>query len=169
MAISFNQASVPGLAGQAQFGNVGPEMFGNALNQWREYTKEMTKEEKDRFGPQLIERLFPSADENIVRRALEQQERYLSKDYQEQMLELADKYQTKKGIRQTAFNMFGSGMDNLMKGIGMSMNPYGTPEGLQNYLALTVGAPQAMAAGYQGLRTPMAIPAVQGGNAPTYF
>jgi hypothetical protein len=100
---------------------------------------------------------------------LEQQARYSSPEYQEQMLEMADKYQTKKGIRQSAFNMFGSGMDNLMKGIGMSMNPYGTPEGLQNYLALTASAPQAMAAGYQALRNPMNIPTVQGGNAPTYF
>jgi len=169
MAISFNQASVPGLAGQAQFGNTGPEMFGNALNQWREYSKGMSEDEKNRLGPQLIQSLFPSADENIVKRALEQQERYLSKDYQEEMLELADKYQTKKGIKQTAFNMFGSGMDSLMKGIQMSMNPYGTPEALQNVLALRVAAPQAMAAGYQGLRTPLSIPSVSPPGAPTYF
>lgn len=82
---------------------------------------------------------------------------------------MADKYQTRKGVRQTAFNMFGSGMDNLMKGIGMSMNPYGTPEGLQNYLALTVAAPQAAAAGYQAMRTPLNIPSVQIGSGPAYF
>jgi len=169
MAITFNQASVPGLAGQMQFGNTGPEAFGSALNQWREFTKGMSEEEKKTLGPQLLQSLFPSGDENIVGKILQQQERYSSPEYQEQMLEMADKYQTKKGIRQTAFNMFGSGFDNLMKGIGMSMNPYGTPEGLQNYLALTVAAPEAMAAGYRNLRTPMAIPAVQGGSAPTYF
>jgi hypothetical protein len=169
MAITFNQNSVPALAGQMQFGNTSPQVFGDALNQWREYTKGMSDEEKKLFGPQLIQGLFPSGDENIVNRILEQQERYGSIENQEKLLELADKYQTKKGIKQTAFNMFGSGMDNLMKGIGMSMNPYGTPEGLQNYLALTVAAPEAMAAGYRNLRTPMAIPAVQGGSAPTYF
>jgi hypothetical protein len=169
--MSFNQASLSklGLAGQAQFGNTSPDMFGNALNQWRDFTKDMSAEEKQLFGPQLIQGLFPSGDENIVKGILEQQARYSSPEYQEQMLEMADKYQTKKGIRQSAFNMFGSGMDNLMKGIGMSMNPYGTPEGLQNYLALTASAPQAMSAGYQALRNPMNIPTVQGGNAPTYF
>jgi len=169
--MSFNQASLSklGLAGQAQFGNTSPDMFGNALNQWREFTKDMSAEEKQLFGPQLIQGLFPSGDENIVKGILEQQARYSSPEYQEQMLQLADKYQTKKGIKQTAFNMFGSGMDSLMKGVGMSMNPYGTPEGLQNYLALTVAAPQAMAAGYQGVRTPLNIPAVQVGSGPSYF
>ena len=169
--MSFNQASLSklGLAGQAQFGNTSSDMFGNALNQWREFTKDMSAEEKQLFGPQLIQGLFPSGDENIVKGILEQQARYSSPEYQEQMLEMADKYQTKKGIKQTAFNMFGSGMDSLMKGVGMSMNPYGTPEGLQNYLALTVAAPQAMAAGYQGVRTPLNIPAVQVGSGPSYF
>lgn len=163
------KGSTPMLAGQSAFGKAGPEAFGSALSQWREFTKGMSEEEKKTLGPQLIQSLFPSGDENIVGKILEQQERYASPEYQEQMLEMADKYQTKKGIRQTAFNMFGSGFDNLMKGMGMAMNPYGTREGLQNYLALTVAAPQAMAAGYQGVRTPMAIPAVQGGSAPTYF
>jgi hypothetical protein len=174
MAITFNQASVPGLAGQMQFGNTGPDMWGETLKRINQLEsdplfKGLTPEAQQQYRTSAMTSLFPSGDENIVRRILENQERYGSKEYQEQMLEMADKYQTKKGIRQTAFNMFGSGFDNLMKGIGMSMNPYGTPEGLQNYLALTVAAPEAMAAGYRNLRTPMAIPAVQGGSAPTYF
>jgi hypothetical protein len=169
--MSFNQASLSklGLAGQAQFGNTSPDMFGNALNQWREFTKDMSAEEKQLFGPQLIQGLFPSEDASIIKGFIDQQKETTSLPYMEKALEMADKYQTKKGIRQSAFNMFGSGMDNLMKGIGMSMNPYGTPEGLQNYLALTASAPQAMSAGYQALRNPMNIPTVQGGNAPTYF
>jgi multidrug efflux pump subunit AcrB len=150
------------------------EQFQERMNRFNQFVRNQSKEDIERIkelglGPALAQGFFPSCDENIVKGILEQQARYSSPEYQEQMLEMADKYQTKKGIRQSAFNMFGSGMDNLMKGIGMSMNPYGTPEGLQNYLALTASAPQAMSAGYQALRNPMNIPTVQGGNAPTYF
>ena len=169
MGITFNQASVPGLAGQMQFGNTGPESFQQGLNTWRQLTKDMTEEEKKTLGPQLLQSLFPSGDERIVSGFVDIAKEQMSIPYQEQLMEMADKYQTRKGIRQTAFNMFGSGMDNLMKGIGMSMNPYGTPEGLQNYLALTVAAPEAMASGYRNVRTPMNIPAVQAPGAPTYF
>jgi hypothetical protein len=146
------------------------ERFQDVLNRLNQLDEKQIQKIKDLgLGPSLAQGLFPSGDENIVNRILEQQARYSSPEYQEQMLEMADKYQTRKGVRQTAFNMFGSGFDNLMKGIGMSMNPYGTPEGLQNYLALTVAAPEAMAAGYRNLRTPINIPAVQSPGAPTYF
>jgi multidrug efflux pump subunit AcrB len=150
------------------------EQFQERMNRFNQFVRNQSKEDIERIkelglGPALAQGFFPSGDETIVNRVLEQQARYSSPEYQEQMLQLADKYQTKKGIKQTAFNMFGSGMDSLMKGVGMSMNPYGTPEGLQNYLALTVAAPQAMAAGYQGVRTPLNIPAVQVGSGPSYF
>ena len=169
--MSFNQASLGnlGLAGQAGFGFQTGDRFQDGLNRYREATKGMSEEEKKLFAPQLIQSLFPSGDDTLVRGILEDVQKKGTKEYQEEMLELADKYQTRKGVRQTAFNLFGSGMDNLMKGIGMSMNPYGTREGLQSYLALTAAAPQAMSAGYQGLRTPMNIPAVQVGSGPTYF
>lgn len=169
--MSFNQASLGklGLAGQAGFGFQTGDNFQEGLNRYRQATQGMSEEEKKLFAPQLIQSLFPSGDDTLVRGILEDVQKKGTKEYQQEMLELADKYQTRKGIRQSAFNLFGSGMDNLMKGIGMSMNPYGTPEGLQNYLALTAGAPQAMAAGYQSFRTPMNIPAVQGGSAPAYF
>jgi len=161
--------STPMLAGQSTFGNTGLEGFQQGLNNWRQLTKDMTEEEKKDLGGQLRQSLFPSGDERLVSGFVDLAREQMSLPYMEKVMEMTDKYQTKKGIRQTAFNMFGSGFDNLMKGMGMSMNPYGTREGLQNYLALTVAAPQAMAAGYQGVRTPMAIPAVQGGSAPTYF
>lgn len=169
--MSFNQASLGklGLAGQTTFGTQTGDRFQEGLNRWREVTKGMSKEEREALGPQLLQSLFPSSDENIVSGFVDIARQQMSPEYQERMLEMADKYQTRKGIRQTAFNMFGSGMDNLMKGIGMSMNPYGTPEGLQNYLALKVAAPEAMASGYQRLRTPISMPSVQGGSAPTYF
>ena len=166
--MSFNQASLSklGLAGQAQFGQISPDLFQERLNIYRSLN---TDKERDLIGPSLFQNLIPTADESLVKSLVEESRRRGSKEYQEEMLELADKYQTRKGVRQTAFNLFGSGMDNLMKGIGMSMNPYGTREGLQSYLALTAAAPQAMSAGYQGLRTPMNIPAVQVGSGPTYF
>jgi hypothetical protein len=176
--MSFNQSSlnklglgggqIP-LAGAGQFGTQTGEAFQQGLNNWRQLTQGMTEEEKKTLGPQLMQSLFPSADENIVSGFVNLTREQMSPEYQERMLEMADKYQTRKGVRQTAFNMFGSGFDNLMKGVGMSMNPYGTPEGLQNYLALTVAAPQAMSEGYRNLRTPMSIPAVQAPGAPTYF
>lgn len=169
--MSFNQASLGklGLAGQLQFGTQTGDRFQEGLNRWREVTKGMSKEEREALGPQLLQSLFPSSDENIVSGFVNLTREQMSPEYQERMLEMADKYQTRKGLRQTAFNMFGKGMDNLTKGIGMSMNPYGTPEGLQNYLALTVAAPQAMGSGYQALRTPMSIPSVQVGAGPAYF
>lgn len=105
----------------------------------------------------------------LVRGILEQTARYSSPEYQQQMLELADKYQTRKGLRQTAFNLFGSGVENLTKGIAMSMNPYGNEQGLQRYLALTASMPQALSSSYQAMRTPMTIPGVQVQSAPTYF
>lgn len=157
-----------GLAGQRGFGLVNPELFQEYKNFVSSQDfKELPKEDQTAFRNQLLSGM--GGENQIVRDILEQQARYSSPEYQEQMLELADKYQTRKGVKQTAFNMFGSGMDSLMKGIAMSRHPYGTPEGLQNYLALTVAAPQAMAAGYQGVRTPISIPPVQGGSAPTYF
>lgn len=157
-----------GLAGQRGFGLMNPELFQEFQNIVNSPDfKKLEDADKSALRTQLLSGM--SGENQMVRDILDQQARYASPEYQEQMLELADKYQTKKGVKQTAFNMFGSGFDSLMKGIGMSMNPYGTPEGLQNYLALTVAAPEAMAAGYRNLRTPMNIPAVQPPGAPTYF
>ena len=169
--MGFNQASLSklGLAGQAQFGTQTGDDFQNRLNQFREATQGMSEEEKKLFSPQIIQNLFPSADSNLVGSLVDIAKQQMTPEYQERMLEMADKYQTRKGVRQTAFNMFGSGMDNLMKGIGMSMNPYGTPEALQNTLAIQLAGAQGMGQAYNAMRTPLAIPAVQGGSAPTYF
>ena len=180
--MSFNQRSLNKLGlgggqipfpGTTQFGQTSSGLFGDYLGNLRNLETQL---EGFGFSPERKEQIvqgylsnMPSASDRLVEGILADVQRKGTKEYQEEQLELADKYQTRKGIRQTAFNMFGSGMDNLMKGIGMSMNPYGTPEGLQNYLALTVAAPQAMSEGYRNLRTPMAIPAVQAPGAPTYF
>lgn len=174
--MSFNQASLSklGLAGQAQFGGTSPELWGNVLNRINELEsnptfKGLSPEAQQQYRTSAMTSLFPSGDESLVKSILEQQARYSTPEYQEQMLELADKYQTRKGVKQTAFNMFGSGMDSLMKGIGMSMNPYGTPEALQNSLALRLAGAQGMAQSYNAMRTPMNIPAVQVASGPSYF
>lgn len=90
-------------------------------------------------------------------------------EWQKRQLELADKQQTKKGWKSLMFNTLGSGLDNLTKGLAMSMNPYGTPEAARYAADMIAGSGDRMAAAYAAARTPMAIPAVQGGSAPTYF
>lgn len=169
--MSFNPASLTklGLAGQAGFGAQTSDSFQEGLNRWRQLTQGMSKEEQDRLSPQLLQSIFPSGDERIVSGFIDLSREQMSPEYQERMLEMADKYQTRKGVRQTAFNMFGSGMDNLMKGIGMSMNPYGTPEALQNALAIQLAGAQGVGQAYNAMRTPLAIPAVSPPGAPTYF
>jgi hypothetical protein len=90
-------------------------------------------------------------------------------EWQERQLERADKYQTKKGWKTAMFNTLTGGLSDLTKGIAMSMNPYGTPEAARYAADMTAGSSDRMAAAYAALRSPMAIPAVQAGSAPTYF
>lgn len=90
-------------------------------------------------------------------------------EWQEKQLELADKYQTKKGWKSAMFNTLTSGLDNLTRGIAMSFNPYGTPEAARYAADVIAGSGDRMAAAYAAARTPLAIPAVQVGQAPTYF
>lgn len=177
--MAFNQASVTNwltdpksrsqFAGQNQFGQVGPDMFGNALNQWRQATQGMSEEEKKLFGPQLMQNLFPTADTQLVTGLMEMYKKQMSPEEQMRQLELADKYQTKKGWKSLAFNTMSSGLENLTKGIAMSFNPYGTPEAARYAADMIAGAGDRMAAAYAATRTPLAIPAVQAAQAPTYF
>ena len=90
-------------------------------------------------------------------------------EWQEKQLELADKYQTKKGWKSAMFNTLTGGLSDFTKGIAMSMNPYGTPEAARYAADVLAGSGDRMAAAYSAARTPMSIPAVQGGSAPTYF
>lgn len=89
--------------------------------------------------------------------------------YIKRRLEQADKEQTRKGWKSLMFNTLGSGLDNLTKGIAMSMNPYGTPEAARYAADMIAGSGDRLAAAYAAARTPMNIPAVQVGQAPTYF
>lgn len=91
------------------------------------------------------------------------------KDWQKEQLKMAEEAQTKKGWKSLMFNTLGSGLDNLTKGIAMSMNPYGSPEAARYAADMVAGSGDRLAAAYAAARTPMAIPAVQGGSAPTYF
>lgn len=88
--------------------------------------------------------------------------------YQERMLEMADKYQTRKGWKTAMFNTLGSGIENLTKGIAMSMNPYGTAEAARYAADMTAAAPQALANALQAGRREYQ-PTFAGVQAPTYF
>ena len=90
-------------------------------------------------------------------------------EWRKNELKMAEEAQTKKGWKSLMFNTLGSGLDNLTKGIAMSMNPYGSPEAARYAADMVAGSSDRLAAAYAAARTPMAIPAVQGGSAPTYF
>jgi len=179
MASSFNtqnwQGLAPGLnlAGQSQFGQTGPDMFGDALNnlnKYRETTKGMSEEEKQLFGPQLLQNLFPSADTQLVNKLMDQYSKQMSPEEQERQLELADKYQTRKGWKSLAFNTMGQGLQSLTRGLAMSMNPYGTMEAARYAADMTAATPGIMSAAYANTRNPeLARPMVNVGQAATYF
>lgn len=90
-------------------------------------------------------------------------------EWRKNELKMSEEAQTRKGWKSLMFNTLGSGLDNLTKGIAMSMNPYGTPEAARYAADMLAGSGDRLAAAYAAARTPMAIPAVQGGSAPTYF
>ena len=166
------EGTLPGLsqlAGQATFGQTGPDMFGNALNQYRQSTQGMSEEEKKLFGPQLMQGLFPSADTQLVTGLMDMYKKQMSPEEQKRQLELADEYQTKKGWKSFMFNSLNQGVGDLTKGIAMSMNPYGTPEAARYAADMVASSGDRLAAAYAAVRNPMNIPAVQAGQASTYF
>ncbi len=95
--------------------------------------------------------------------------RQFDPNYQEEMLKRKEKYDTKRGWKSLMFNQLGSGLNNLAKGIGMSMNPYGTPEAARYVADMAAQRGAAQAAGYSAVRTPMNLPIVQQASAPSYF
>ena len=86
-----------------------------------------------------------------------------------EILKLQDEYDTKRGMKSLMFNQLGSGLNSLAKGIGMSMNPYGTPEAARYVADMAAQRGAAQAAGYSAVRTPMNLPIVQQASAPSYF
>ena len=113
--------------------------------------------------------LFPSADTQLVTGLMDMYKTQMSKEEEERKLELADKYQTKKGWKSFMFNSLNQGVGDLTRGIAMSMNPYGTPEAARYAADMLAGSGDRLAAAYANVRDPRAIAAVQVGQAPTYF
>lgn len=92
-----------------------------------------------------------------------------NEDWQKKQIKMAEEAQTKKGWKSLMFNTLSSGLNDLTKGIAMSMNPYGTPEAAR-YAADVLGSSgDRMASAFAAVRTPYNIPAVQVQQAPTYF
>lgn len=159
------------LAGQQGFGSNEGDLFGGFLQGYQSL-----KDQIKGFSPEEQKEILkgymtgmPSASDKLVQGLLQQQQYQLTPEYQEKMLEMADKYQTRKGWKSAMFNTLSSGLDNLTRGIAMSFNPYGTPEAARYAADIIAGSGDRMAAAYAAARTPLAIPAVQGGQAPTYF
>jgi chemotaxis regulatin CheY-phosphate phosphatase CheZ len=67
------------------------------------------------------------------------------------------------------FNSLNKGVGDLTRGIAMSMNPYGTPEAARYAADMVASSGDRLAAAYAAVRNPMNIPAVQAGQASTYF
>jgi hypothetical protein len=112
---------------------------------------------------------MPSSSDNLVQGILQQQQYQTTPEYQEKMLEMADKYQTRKGWKGAMFNTLTGGLQDLTKGIAMSMNPYGTPEAARYAADMTAAIPEMAGRAFQNFRTPYAIPGVQVQQAATYF
>ena len=176
--MAFNQASVtPGRLGQNPFagmtpatglGQGGSDLFQRMLN--------VEKFFKENNIPADRQNLYMSAftsdltgDRPTFDRLINLYEKQMSPEEEERKLELSDKYQTRKGWKSLMFNTLSSGLNDLTKGIAMSMNPYGTPEAAR-YAADVLGSSgERMAAAFSAVRTPYNIPAVQVQQAPTYF
>jgi hypothetical protein len=148
-----------------------PEEFFEQRNKLQQlakqsgYTPEQTKELLQSFGAGSM----PTASDQLVGGILQQQAEQTSLPYMEKVAELYDKYQTKKGWKSAMFNTLTSGLDNLTRGIGMSFNPYGTPEAARYSADMIATAGDRMANAYSAVRTPMNIPAVTPPGAISYF
>lgn len=95
--------------------------------------------------------------------------RQFDPEWRKNELKMQEELATKRGWKSLMFNQLGAGLENLTKGIAMSMNPYGTPEAARYVADMAANRGASQAAGFAAVRTPMNIPIVQGGSAPTYF
>lgn len=149
---------------------MGPDQLQfefDELNRRAEMFKNLDPEVQKLVGPSFFSQ--GSADSQLVNRLMDMYQKDMSPEEQERKAEMFDKYQTRKGWKSLMFNTLGSGLENLTKGIAMSMNPYGTPEAARYAADMVAGSGDRLAAAYAAARTPMAIPAVQVGAGPTYF
>lgn len=179
MASTFDTSKLQGrfpgmaLAGQQTFGSVDGDLFGGFLQGYEALRQKMEalklpKEEQETLLKGYTSGM-PSASDKLVQGILQQQQYQSSPEYQEKMLEMADKYQTRKGWKGAMFNTLTGGIQDLTRGIAMSMNPYGTPEAARYAADMTAAIPEMAGRSFQNFRTPYAIPAVQVQQAATYF
>lgn len=183
VSAAFDLPQFAGQTSASQFGQANPNLFANLLKtptpedyfqgldkirsmaKARGYSDADVKKFMSDYGAGSV----PTSSDRLVGGILQQSMYTSSPEYMEKMAELYDKYQTKKGWKSAMFNVLTTGMDNLSRGLAMSMNPYGTPEAARYAADVTIGAGAALAGAYAAARTPMNIAAVQGGVAPTYF
>lgn len=95
--------------------------------------------------------------------------RQFDPEWRKNELKMQEDLATKRGWKSLMFNQLGAGLENLTKGIAMSMNPYGTPEAARYVADMAANRGASQGAGFAAVRTPMSIPIVQGGSSPTYF
>jgi hypothetical protein len=181
--MTFNAAStykwgtpIAGAAPSSQFGLGAIEPFQQTLNQRLSGYKEieaLTKDMDPATRTVVMQRwansAFPSAEDTLVTQILAENRRANSKEEQLRQLKLADEFQTRKGWKSAMFNTLTSGLENLTKGIGMSMNPYGSMENARYIADALASSSDRMATGYAAVRNPLQIPGVNTPGAATYF
>jgi hypothetical protein len=174
--MAFNQSTVgkwgipiAGTAPASSFGQLDAGQFGGFINSWRQVSKDMSPEEKQMFMPVFLQQMSPAEDTTLVRELISESRRANSPEEQRRQLELADEYQTRKGWKSAMFNTLTSGLENLTKGIGMSMNPYGSMENARYIADALASSSDRMATGYAAVRNPLQIPGVNPPGAPAYF
>lgn len=177
MASTFDTSKLQGrfpgmaLAGQQGFGSADGDLFGGFLQGYqslKDQIKDLSQDEQKEILKGYMSGM-PSSSDKLVQGILQQQQYQSTPEYQERMLEMADKYQTRKGWKGAMFNTLTGGIENLTKGIAMAMNPYGTPEAARYAADMTAAIPEMAGRSFQNFRTPYAIPAVQVQQAATYF
>lgn len=158
----------PNLAGfgsAANFGTGTPQTFQELQNFLKTVPESQVPAYLNFFNQQQTqanEAGFINKLENFIKDAN-------STERMSKILKLQDEYDTKRGMKSLMFNQLGSGLNSLAKGIGMSMNPYGTPEAARYVADMAAQRGAAQAAGYAAVRTPMSLPIVQQASAPSYF
>jgi hypothetical protein len=150
------------LAGQAQFGQEGPETW----EAFRERVKGLTPEQLDAYSKWEERR-----DQSNFLKPLMDRSLYLSSPAgMKEQLKMQQEAETQKGWKSLAFNAMNRGMENLTRGLAMSMNPYGTMEAAKYAADMAAAAPALMSGAYANVRNPdLARPMVNVGQAPTYF
>ena len=177
MASTFDTSKLQGrfpgmaLAGQQGFGSADGDIFGGFLQGYqslKDQIKDFSQDEQKEILKGYMSGM-PSASDKLVQGLVDQQRYQTSLPYMQEVAEMTDKYQTRKGWKNAMFNTLTGGLQDLTRGIAMSMNPYGTAEAARYAADMTAAIPELAGRSFQNFRTPYAIPAVQVQQAATYF